>query len=95
MLKPTCYLTWILRGLTHKSDNMDIQFSFQNSKQLEQIKIPTVEQSDDSQELDIHCRFFSYNISTSGKLVVKMGWWKTLCCNTICRWSYQLVTNFT
>jgi hypothetical protein len=59
-----------LERLTHNSENIDIEKSFQNSPQLGLIKIPTKQGEHGSQVLDINCRFFTDDIPY-GLLIAK------------------------
>lgn len=60
-----------LEKLTHQSQHKDIQKSFQDSKQLEKIKTPAVQEGEDGPyELDIQCRFFTDDIPY-GLLIAK------------------------
>lgn len=52
-----------LERLSHTSSNFDIKKSLKESKQLASIKTPTVEMEEGKRALDIHCRFFTDDIS--------------------------------
>ena len=62
------YLT--LERFTHQSQNVDIQKSFQESKQLGRIKTPCVKLDTGEYALDIQCRFFTDDIPY-GLLIAK------------------------